>query len=106
MEDAMAYLGWVEATWIVRTRKDFQRLVVMRANEAKVLYKKGEGSGAYYLGGLAIECALKACIARRTKKYDFPNLRQVQATHSHDLSALLALAELKRALDDEIVKNS
>src|SRR5438045_4183805 len=29
--------------------------------------------GAYYLAGYAVECALKACIAKLTAQHDFPD---------------------------------
>ena len=52
-------------------RKDFQRLSALRLKEAKALL--GYFHGAYYLTGYAAECALKACIAKRTQKYNFPD---------------------------------
>jgi HEPN domain-containing protein len=57
---------------IKRTRKDFQRLADLRAGEAAFLAKGGREEGAYYLGGFAVECALKACIAKQTRRHDFP----------------------------------
>ena len=44
--------------------------------------------GAYYLAGYAIECALKACIAKATRRYDFPDRKKVDASHTHDLREL------------------
>jgi hypothetical protein len=41
------------------TRKDFQRLTRLRLNDARTLLKNGNNEGAYYLTGLAVECALK-----------------------------------------------
>ena len=38
----------------------------------KALLDGGYPAGAYYLMGYAVECALKACIAKQTKRYDFP----------------------------------
>src|SRR5271170_3896078 len=92
---------------MVKTRKDFQRLAAMRAREARVLVKNGNGNGAYYLGGFAIECALKACIAKRTKKYDFPrDSKFAGRVYSHDLSELLKLAGLEADLDKELKTNA
>ena len=54
------------------TRKDFQLLAELRANEAAILAHNGNEQGAYYLAGMAIECALKACIAKKTKRHAFP----------------------------------
>lgn len=58
--------------------------------------------GAFYLAGYAVECALKACIARRTREHDFPDKKMVNDSHTHDLAKLLQLAELKVDLDLEM----
>lgn len=85
---------------MAKTRKDFQRLAAMRAREARVLAKNGNENGAYYLGGFAVECALKACIARKTNRYDFPaDKNYATKVYTHDLSALLKLGGLDGHLD-------
>jgi len=89
----------------VLTRKDFQLLAELRAKEAGVLARNGNDQGAYYLGGIAIECALKACIAKQTKRYDFPDKEKVTKAYSHSLTELLKLAELDQRLEREIAKN-
>jgi hypothetical protein len=45
-------------------RNDLQNLSRLREKEAKVLLDNGCFAGAYYLLGYAVECALKACIAK------------------------------------------
>jgi hypothetical protein len=77
-------------------RKDFQALSSVRLKEARALLRLREYSGAYYLAGYAVECALKACIAKKVKRYDFPD-RQVRDSdpYVHDLVRLAALAGLK-----------
>jgi len=80
------------------TRYELQQLSRIRAREAKALLEKGHFSGAYYLLGYAVECALKACIARRIKRHDFPNLKLAQDSHTHDLQKLLNAAGLKDEL--------
>jgi HEPN domain-containing protein len=83
-----------------KTGRDFQRLAELRSREAKALLKSRYKQGAYYFGGLAIECALKACIAKKTKKHDFPkNVKIAQKVYSHDLSELLKVTELEIALE-------
>lgn len=52
-------------------------------------------AGAYYLAGYAVECALKACIARQTRQHDFPNKLLANRSHTHDLEALLGLSGLR-----------
>lgn len=59
------------------TRKELQALVALRVREAKVLLKNDFPDGAYYLAGYAAECAIKACIARRTVRYEFPDKKRV-----------------------------
>lgn len=51
--------------------------------------------GSYYLAGYAIECALKACIAQKTKKHDFPDKNFAQKCYTHDLKELVKLADLE-----------
>lgn len=53
-------------------RADLQNLAELRINEAKLLLDRGFYQGAYYVAGYAIECALKACIAKKTQQFDFP----------------------------------
>jgi hypothetical protein len=80
-------------------RQDFQRLSAARLREAKVLARAGLFDGAYYLGGLAIECALKSAIARMTLRYEFPDQRRVNRAYTHNLEDLLKLAGLEAHLD-------
>jgi hypothetical protein len=54
--------------------------------------------GAYYLAGYAVECALKACIAKETKRYDFPDKERAVSSYSHKLQALVKVAGLEQAL--------
>ena len=53
--------------------------------------------GTYYLAGYAVECALKACIAKETKRHEFPDRRKVDASHTHDLRELVRLAKLEKS---------
>ena len=54
-------------------RIDLQNLANERIAEAKILFDAGKWSGAYYLAGYAVECGLKACIAKLTKPDEFPD---------------------------------
>ncbi len=86
-----------------RTRKDFQRLAELRAGEASSLVKVGKQQGAYYLGGFAVECALKACIAKKTKRHDFPaDAKYAYKVYTHNLEELLKLAHLDAELDRQV----
>lgn len=73
-------------------RKDFQTLSDLRVKEGKALLDKEFWSGAYYLLGYAVECALKACICRHIRRYDFPDRRTVQDSYKHNLESLLTTA--------------
>ena len=86
--------------------RDFQRLADLRAKEAGILARNGCEQGAYYLAGYAVECALKACIAKKTKRHEFPPKRDyVDKVYSHKLDTLLELADLKKQRDEEMKKN-
>ena len=87
-------------------RNDFQKISRLRVKEARVLLDNGYPAGAYYLMGYAVECALKACIAKQTKRYDFPpKPSSVSAIYKHDLKELVSHAELKDELENEIEAN-
>jgi len=88
------------------TRNDFQIVARLRLREARTLARNGHEQGVYYLGGVAAECALKACIAKQTKKYEFPPSRRViDRTYAHDLEELLATAGLKAQLELDMKTN-
>jgi HEPN domain-containing protein len=80
-------------------RDDLQELANLRIREAKILFKAGEYSGAYYLAGYAVECALKGCIARKTQRFDFPDKSRVMQSYTHNLRELLKLAGLNDELE-------
>lgn len=86
-------------------RKDFQTLSQIRLEEASVLFDAGHFEGAYYLTGYAVECALKACIAKKTQQYDFPNKELVLKSYTHDLGKLLEAAGLTDALKKDRAKD-
>jgi hypothetical protein len=75
-------------------RSDLHRLTRLRVREARVLLREGQSSGAYYLLGYAVECALKTRIARRTRRGDFPDKKRVTDAHTHNLNELARLAGL------------
>ncbi len=86
-----------------KTRKDFQRLAELRAKEAATLAKTGNHQGAYYLAGFAVECALKACIAKTTRRHEFPVDKDYAGkVYTHNLDQLLKLAHLDAQLDQDM----
>ncbi|MCH9011178.1 MAG: HEPN domain-containing protein, partial [Chloroflexi bacterium] len=76
-------------------RADLQEISSLRVEEARVLLRNGYYSGAYYLIGYAVECALKACIAKQIRRYDFPDRKLVNDSYTHDLEKLLGVSGLK-----------
>lgn len=91
---------------MVLTRSDLQELTRTRLRDARVLLKAGCYDGAYYLTGYAVECALKACIAKTTKRHDFPDKRIVNDSYTHDIEKLLRTAGLQSILNEEnVVRN-
>ena len=70
-------------------------LAQIRMREARALLNAGFPDGAYYLAGYSVECALKACIAKGTRKHDFPDKKRVDSSHTHSLRELVKLANLE-----------
>jgi hypothetical protein len=80
-------------------RTDFQRLADVRIAEARQLFAAGMFDGAYYLAGYAVECGLKACIARLTNEHDFPDKDFAQACYTHSIEKLVKAAGLTAQRD-------
>ncbi|HET6883671.1 MAG TPA: hypothetical protein VFI31_26190 [Pirellulales bacterium] len=75
-------------------RADFQQLADLRIAEASLLLENAQFSGAYYLAGYAVECGLKACIAKLTKQDDFPD-KDANKCYTHDIEKLVVFAQLQ-----------
>jgi hypothetical protein len=86
-------------------RDDFRRLARIRRREAKTLLDRGQFAGAYYLLGYAIECALKACICSKTRRFDFPDKDRANKVHTHSLESLIQYAELQPDLKSSMSAN-
>jgi HEPN domain-containing protein len=95
---------------VVVNRRELQTLADVRLREAQVLVRARQFSGAYYLAGYALECALKACIAKQSRRYDFPD-KKVNESWTHDLRKLVLLAKIdearvRRASGDDIFRRN
>jgi len=56
-------------------------------------------SGAYYICGYVVECALKACICKKTSQLDFyPSPDESRAAWSYDFGKLIRAADLESEL--------
>jgi len=86
-------------------RDDFKKLTNLRVQEAKVLLKKECYEGAYYLLGYAVECAFKACIAKQTKRYDFPDKNFASKIYTHEITVLLKYAGLEQEYNKKSSNN-
>jgi HEPN domain-containing protein len=76
-------------------RKDFQKLAEDRLADARVLFKARRFDVAYYLAGYAVECAIKAHIAKQGRHHQFPATPEtVRDIYSHDFNKLLRVAGL------------
>ena len=86
-------------------RRDLQEISKVRLKEARALLNLGLWDGAYYLAGYAVECAIKACIAKETQRYEFPDKRKVESSHSHNLRELIRVAGLEDARLEQASKD-
>lgn len=73
-----------------------------RVKEANVLVKAGHFDGAYYLTGYAVECALKACVAKQVQRYDFPDKKLANEAFTHDLEKLVRVSGLYQLLERDM----
>lgn len=76
-------------------RAELQDLSRIRQREAKALLDARCWHGAYYLAGYAVECALKACIAKSTRRFDFPDKNAADKAWKHHLPDLFKAAKLE-----------
>lgn len=80
-------------------RVDFQHLSEMRLEDARALLDAARYGGAYYFTGIAVECGIKAAIAKLTAAHDFPPKPDVVKKYDvHSLAELLKHAGLEKQL--------
>lgn len=75
-------------------RTDLQNLAEERLADALSLLAVNRYGGAYYLVGYAVECGLKACIAKLTRAEDFYDKKLAGNIFKHDLEELANYARL------------
>ena len=83
-----------------------QQLSAERVKDAEALLIAAQTSGAYYLAGYAVECALKACIAKRTNQYDFPDKKYAMECYTHNLEDLVKSSGLFTQLKIDMKLNA
>jgi HEPN domain-containing protein len=86
---------------MANNRSEFKKLAMTRLDDAKVLLKNRRDSAAYYLAGYAVECALKACLAKKTRQYHFPPEPETvrKRYYTHDLQILAKECGLSDVLE-------
>ena len=89
---------------IARLNRDTLRtLADSRLEESRVLLENKLWTGAYYMTGLAVECALKSCLAGAVREYDFPDKQFVNEMYVHKLEKLFQLnGDLWEKLQDDM----
>jgi hypothetical protein len=83
-------------------RDDFQQLAEGRLLDAQTLIEARRFTGAFYLAGYAVECALKACIAKQTRQYDFPDRTTTAQSYTHDFAKLIQASKLDGAFRERL----
>ena len=84
-------------------RKTLQHLAKTRLKDAKALLGRKRWSGAFYLCGYVVECALKSCLLRYLGESaalfgDPDYLKKLAGCWTHDLTRLVQLAGLEADL--------
>lgn len=89
-------------------RADLQQLAELRIAEAEALLALPVPlpDGAYYLAGYAVECALKACIAKGYGAEHWPEKDVVIDCHTHSIVKLVRLAGLGNDWKAAVATNS
>jgi hypothetical protein len=86
-------------------RFDLQKMAEERVADAAALLAAERFQAAYYLCGYAIECALKACIAKQIREFDFPDRKLINDSYVHNVEKLLKVAGIERLLEEEEGRN-
>ena len=86
-------------------KTELENLAAIRIKEAEILLTADCYQGAYYLAGYALECTLKACIAKQVKEFDFPDKKLANDSYTHNLANLVITAGLKQKLTEQEKQN-
>ena len=87
-------------------RDDLQELARARLREARHLLNAKQFPGAYHLAGLSVECAIKACIAKKIEKHQFPDKKFALQCYEHSPLLLAKIAGLAPSIAEECAKNA
>jgi len=82
------------------TRKELQKIALIRLKEAKTLYDNELYDGAVYLCGYVVEAALKARICRHLQMKEYLDTGDMKSMFlSHNFDRLLFLSGLKNRIN-------
>jgi hypothetical protein len=81
-------------------KMELESLSAIRIKEEEILLTADCFHGAYYLAGYALECTLKACIAKHVEEFDFPD-KKLTNGYTHNLANLVVTAGLKQVLYEQ-----
>jgi HEPN domain-containing protein len=87
------------------SRDKMRSIAKLRLKESKILLDNGYYNGAYYFCGYAVECGLKACIAKNIKRFHFPDRNFGTKCYTHDLKGLISSANLDQELNREKISD-
>lgn len=89
-------------------RTTLQQLSNARVEDAEALLAASRWSGAYYLAGYALECALKSCVLAYIERTGiiFEDRRFAERCWTHDIEALVVQSGLAAALGAAIAANA
>ncbi len=79
-------------------RSELKKLADTRLKDALSLLSDRRYGACYYLAGYAVECALKACIAKQFRANTIPEPKKVNDIYKHKLDRLIGIAELNEHL--------
>ncbi|MCX7020939.1 MAG: HEPN domain-containing protein [bacterium] len=75
---------------------DLKQMALDRVRDAQILLEAKRYVSSYYLIGYAVEYALKAVIAKRTRRHEFPEKKRVNESWTHDFDKLFEKAALEK----------
>ena len=89
-------------------RSHLQLLSAERILDAQALLAASRWSGAYYLAGYSLECALKSCVLAYVERTGiiFEDKRFTEKCWTHDVEALVKQADLEANRGKSISMNS
>jgi hypothetical protein len=89
-------------------RPTLQQLSDARVEDAQALLAASRWSGAYYLSGYALECALKSCVLAYIERTGiiFEDRKFAEKCWTHDIETLVTLSGLNAELGVAIGANA